>query len=91
MAYKKTIEKVKKRLKKINICFSKDYFQTRDKIECLDDTLGKLKKSQRDLEDKIGKASGNKRKELEGQLGVVKAQRHKGLKLLKELRAELRK
>jgi hypothetical protein len=85
MSQPKAIKKISKRIRKIKLCLSDDYFKKREKMECLEDTLKKLKESQKALKKELDKKQDD---DLEKRLEVVKAQRHKGLKLLKKLRSE---
>jgi hypothetical protein len=87
MSQPKAIKKIAKRIKKIKLCLSDDHFKKREKVECLEDTLKKLKESQKALKKQL---DDKKDDELEERLEVVKAQREKGLKLLKKMRAELK-
>lgn len=87
MSQLKAIKKIAKRIRKIKLCLSDEYFKKQEKVECLEDTLKKLKESQKALKKQL---SDKKDEELEKRLEVVKAQRQKGLKLLKKLRSELK-
>lgn len=60
------------------------------KYDSLKRLMKKLKTKQNSLKEKINKESDNKIKvRLEEELKVLKAQRKKGLRLLKELKSEL--
>ncbi|WP_028469078.1 hypothetical protein [Neptunomonas japonica] len=79
-------------LKKVKSFLGTDRREQITKYESLKRLLKKLKIKQNLLKDKVKKESNKKtKKRLEEKLRVIKAQRKKGLKLLKELKSEIHK
>ncbi|MDJ0740031.1 MAG: hypothetical protein QNJ91_09955 [Gammaproteobacteria bacterium] len=79
--------KTSKLLKKTEDILSAKKSRQRKEAESLKELLAALKKKRRKLADKLNDAkSGAERERLRKELEVVRAQRHKGLKLLKGIK-----
>ena len=79
--------KTSKLLKETEDFLSAKKSKQRKKIESLKELLAALKKKKRELCDKLEVAkSKSDREHINNELAVVRAQRHKGLKMLKDLR-----
>ena len=79
--------KTSKLLKKAEELFSAKKSKQRKKIASLKETLAALKKKKHKLNAKMKNVeSDHDRENIEKELEVVRAQRHKGLKILKGLK-----
>lgn len=79
--------KTSKLLKKTEEIFDAKKSKQRKEIECLKELLSRLKKKKRKLNAKLEDTSkDSEREHIRKELAVIRAQRHKGLKLLKKIR-----
>ncbi len=79
--------KTSKLLKKTESILSAKKSKQRKEVECLKELLAALKKKKRKLGAKLDNTkSGTEQEHLRKELAVVRAQRHKGLKLLKAIK-----
>jgi hypothetical protein len=79
--------KTPKLLKKTEELLSAKRSKQRKKVDSLKELLDKLKKKKRKLKDKLeAESDQDDQKRLRKELEVIRAQRHKGLKLLKDLK-----
>lgn len=78
--------KLKKLLKRISTLIDTEQSEQLQQCELLKKTLKKLKQKHRELKKKLEhEKDKDKRRELEEKIQIVKAQRRKGLGLLKSL------
>ena len=79
--------KTAKLLQKTEAFLSAKKSKQRKKIDALKEMLDGLKQKKREMNEKIKAAdSKSEREHLEKELAVIRAQRHKGLKILKDLK-----
>lgn len=79
--------KTSKLLKRTKELFSQKKSKQRQKADSLKELLHGLKKQKRKLNAKIKETKSKRdRENLEKELAVIRAQRHKGLKILKNLK-----
>jgi predicted nucleic acid-binding Zn-ribbon protein len=79
--------KTKKLLEKLANFMNKDRAAQSEELVCIRAVLKKLKTKERRLREKLDAASDeDERRELEGKLQVVHAQRQKGLERVREIR-----
>ena len=79
--------KTSKLLKKTREILSAKKSKQRKEAESLQELLAALKKKKKKLNAKLEKTkSGSDREHIEKELAVIRAQRHKGLKLLKDIK-----
>lgn len=79
--------KTSKLLKKTEGILSAKKSKQRQEIECLKELLSGLKKKKRKLNEKLNHTKNARdREHIRNELAVVRAQRHKGLKILKSLK-----
>ncbi len=79
--------KTKKLLAKLTDFMNKDQTTQREELEHIRKVLKKLKKKEQDLREELAaELDDDERRELEGKLDVVHAQRIKGVERVKEIR-----
>lgn len=79
--------KTKKLLAKLTDFMNKDQTTQREELEHIRKVLKKLKKKEQDLREELAtELNEDERRELEGKLDVVHAQRIKGVERVKEIR-----
>ena len=79
--------KTSKLLKKTKDILSAKKSKQRKEVKCLKELLSALKKKKRKLANKLEEADDHaEREHIRKELAVIRAQRHKGLKLLKGLK-----
>ena len=82
--------KLSKILKKINDILDDDRRGQLQEIESLKTSIKRLKKKQKEFEEECQKSMDDEEREkLQKKISIARAQRKKGLKLLKELKEEL--
>ena len=79
--------KTNKLLKKTEEIISEKKSKQRQRVDCLKELLAALKKKKRKLNAKMASTKNRRdREHLRKELEVIRVQRHKGLKILKEIK-----
>jgi hypothetical protein len=79
--------KTSKLLKKTEAIFEAKKSKQRKKVDSLKELLGALKKKKRKLHEKIEQSDDpDEKAKIQNELAVIRAQRHKGLELLKQIK-----
>ena len=79
--------KTSKLLKKTEGILSKKKSKQRQRVDCLKELLVALKKKKRKLNAKLKESKNRRdREQIRKELAVIRVQRYKGLKILKEIK-----